>query len=427
MKKLYDFYCLKSIWEFIKTNNDNMKKESKGLFRILSIDGGGIRGILPGQIMVALEEKIQQKTGDKNARIADYFDLIAGTSTGGILSCAYTCPGEDGRPKFSAQEAVDIYLEFGNSIFSTPLMQKITSVIGLFGPKYPPFVLEKLLKEKLGDAKLSESLSNIIIPSFTLDDGDTKFFTSSDAKKNKKDYFMWEVARSTSAAPTYFPAASAGNLRDQMKGFIDGGVFANNPTMCALVEAYKVDVDLHRKYHIEAKGIAGMSKGNSVLENVFVLSLGTSNHETRYPFEKHAGKGVLGWIKPLIDIMMSGVSETVAYQTEQLFRLLRIQQAETMLDSLPSDGTGAVEIIREEIFEVLRYAQDAKKYHKEGDAILMHEPRPQYIRIEPDVGNANPDMDDASKGNLQLLKEAGAAAAKKHDKWLDLAAEQLIR
>ncbi|MFK7949829.1 MAG: patatin-like phospholipase family protein [Saprospiraceae bacterium] len=404
-----------------------MKKESKGLFRILSIDGGGIRGILPGQIMVALEEKIQKRTRNPTARIADYFDLIAGTSTGGILSCAYTCPDKDGRPKFTAKEAVDIYLEFGDSIFSTPVVQKVTSIAGLFGPKYPPFVLENLLKEKLGDAKLSQALSNIIIPSFSLDDGDTKFFTSSDAKKNKKDYFMWEVARSTSAAPTYFPAASAGNLRDHMKGFIDGGVFANNPTMCALVEAYKVDVDLHRKYHVESKGIAGMQPDNSMLSNVFVLSLGTSNHEGNYPFDKYADKGVLGWIKPLIDIMMSGVSETVAYQVEQLFRLLRIQQTEMMLDSLPSDGTGAIEIIREELFEVLRYAQDAKKYSKEGDAILMYEPRPQYIRIEPDVGNANSAMDDASKKNLQLLKEAGAAAAKKHDKWLDLVVEQIIQ
>ena len=135
----------------------------------------------------------------------------------------------------------------------------------------------------------------------------------------------------------------------------------------------------------------------------------------------------MGWIKPLIDIMMSGVSETVAYQAEQLFRLLRIQQTEAMLDSLPSDGTGAMEIIREELFEVLRYAQDAKKYHKEGEAILLYEPRPQYVRIQPDVGRANPAMDDASKDNLQLLKEAGAAAAKKHDKWLDLVVEQVIR
>lgn len=403
-----------------------MKKKSKKLFRILSIDGGGIRGILPGQILASLEKKLQVATGDPDARIADFFDLIAGTSTGGILGCAYTCPGKDGRPKFTAQEAVDIYLDFGDSIFATPMLQKLSSVIGLIGPKYPPFVLENLLKEKMGDVKLSDALSNLIIPAFNLDDGDTKFFTSSDAKKSKKDYFLWEVARATSAAPTYFPASNAGNLRDKMKGFIDGGVFANNPTMCALVEAYKVDVDLHRKHHIESRGIGGFTPGSSVLENVFVLSLGTSNHDAAYPFEDYADRGMVTWIKPLIDIMMSGVSETVAYQVEQLFRLLRVQQVEGALDNLESDGTGAVEAIREELFEILKVAEDAKEYHSNGISVAHIEPKPQYIRIDPDVSPANADMDDATPKNLKLLAEAGKRAAEKYDKWLDVAVQHLI-
>ena len=403
------------------------RKSSSKLFRILSIDGGGIRGILPGQIMVSLERKLRKATGNDDARISDYFDLIAGTSTGGILGCAYTCPDENGRPKFTAEEAVDIYMEFGDSIFSTPFMQKVTSVVGLFGPKYPPFVLENLLKEKLGDIKLSDALTNLIIPAFTLDDGDTKFFTSSDARSNKKDYFMWEVARSTSAAPTYFPAAFTGNLRDAMKGFIDGGVFANNPTMCALVEAYKVDVDLHRKYHVEtAKGVSEPVFSNSFLDNVFVLSLGTSNHDAKYPFEKHAEKGMVTWIKPLIDIMMSGVSETVAYQVEQLFRLLRVQQAEARLSNLEADWTGEMQDTKDELFKILSYAQDAKVYRKKGEDVMMLDPKPQYIRINPDVGNADGRMDNASKKNLDLLKKAGEAAAAKHDKWLDVVVEQLI-
>ena len=87
--------------------------ETKKLTKILSIDGGGIRGVIPGQILVRLEEKL--KTLDKNphARIADYFDLIAGTSTGGILTCLYLCPesAKSKRPRFSAQDAVDLYLD----------------------------------------------------------------------------------------------------------------------------------------------------------------------------------------------------------------------------------------------------------------------------------------------------------------------------
>ncbi len=71
-----------------------MAKTKQKLTRILSIDGGGIRGIIPGQILVILEEKLKKATANENARIADYFDLIAGTSTGGILACAYLCPDQ---------------------------------------------------------------------------------------------------------------------------------------------------------------------------------------------------------------------------------------------------------------------------------------------------------------------------------------------
>ena len=78
--------------------------------RILSIDGGGIRGIMPGQILVALEQKLKEKSGDQESRIANFFDLVAGTSTGGILTCLYLCPKEPGstQAKFSASEAVDL-------------------------------------------------------------------------------------------------------------------------------------------------------------------------------------------------------------------------------------------------------------------------------------------------------------------------------
>ena len=85
--------------------------------RILSIDGGGIRGILPGIVLVHLEEKLQEKTGNEDMRLADVFDLMAGTSTGGILTLTYLMPDENNRPKFTAQKAVDLYLEKGGKIF----------------------------------------------------------------------------------------------------------------------------------------------------------------------------------------------------------------------------------------------------------------------------------------------------------------------
>jgi patatin-like phospholipase/acyl hydrolase len=75
--------------------------------KILAIDGGGIRGIIPGQVLIALEREVRRQSGNSEARLADYFDFFAGTSTGGILTCLYLCPDPDdpGRALFSAEEA----------------------------------------------------------------------------------------------------------------------------------------------------------------------------------------------------------------------------------------------------------------------------------------------------------------------------------
>jgi len=128
-----------------------MAKTKQKITRILSIDGGGIRGIIPGQILVILEEKLKAKTGNPDARIADYFDLIAGTSTGGILTCAYLIPGQDNsgeeiRPKFSATQVVDLYLKRGGDIFSVSMGHKIRTAGGLLDEKYPAKQLEKAIE-----------------------------------------------------------------------------------------------------------------------------------------------------------------------------------------------------------------------------------------------------------------------------------------
>ena len=128
------------------------------LTRILSIDGGGIRGIIPGQVLVALENKLKERSQNPNARIADFFDLVAGTSTGGILTCIYLCPdlgGDPARPLFSAEEAVELYMERGDEIFSVSLWQKIRSAGGALDEIYDAAELEETLDDYLGELKLS--------------------------------------------------------------------------------------------------------------------------------------------------------------------------------------------------------------------------------------------------------------------------------
>lgn len=120
--------------------------------RILSIDGGGIRGILAGQILVMLERILQKETRKADARIAEYFDLIAGTSTGGILACILLAPdGSKKRPRFSAAEAVDLYLERGDEVFDLSLWQRFKSGGGLLDEKYSADGLMEALKDYFGD------------------------------------------------------------------------------------------------------------------------------------------------------------------------------------------------------------------------------------------------------------------------------------
>lgn len=334
------------------------------LTRILSIDGGGIRGVLPGQIIVALEKKLQQKSGNANARIADYFDLFAGTSTGGILTCLYLCPDSNNisRPKFTAQEAVNLYLLNGGEIFKSNVAQKVLSVSGIADEKYSAKSLEQSLQNYFGETRLSELLKPCIITSYDIFNRTTHFFTQHDAKqKEGYDYLLREVARATSAAPSYFEPALVHSISEVSYPLIDGGIFANNPAMCAYAEAR----DLFYNGYPERKN-----------DEIFILSIGTGTIKKQYDYKKAKDWGALGWVSPIIDMMMSGVSETVDYQLRKLFEAF----------GMPNN----------------------------------------YIRIMPELGMASPEMDDASPSNLIALKEAGISSAEKFDDELEKIAELLL-
>jgi uncharacterized protein len=333
-----------------------MANSTQKLTRILSIDGGGIRGIIPGQILVKLEEKLKKATSNENARIADHFDLVAGTSTGGILTCAYLCPDLKGetntlRPKYTAEQVVGLYLERGDEIFNIPFKHRIRTSGGLLDEKYPADELEEALNDYFGDTKLSQLLRPCLITSYDIKRRQGHFFTQHDARKNEGwDYFVKDVARATSAAPTYFECSKVKSFTNINYPLIDGGVFVNNPALCAYAE-------VHNEFEVTAKDMA-------------ILSIGTGYEKQSYNYNQAKDWGMLGWIKPLISIMMSGVSEVVDYQLRQIYS-----------------------------------AVNAPK---------------QYLRINTEFPiNVNSDMDDASQANLNALKELGSETAQIFDDQLD--------
>jgi uncharacterized protein len=271
-------------------------------FRILSIDGGGIRGLIPAQVLTVLETKLQKASGNPDVCIADYFDLVAGTSTGGILTCLYLYPGINGRPRYKATDAVEFYLENACAIFDITLFQRIKSVDGILDELYPCKGLESMLKEKMGDTKLSELIKPCLIPAYDIEKRAAYFFTQLDAQKySYRDFLLRDVARATSAAPTYFECAKIDSLSNVTYSLVDGGVFANNPTLCAYAEARKI-------------GFKPTAK------QMVILSLGTGDVKTPYCYEQVKDWGGLQWVSPIIDILMSGTVEVADYQLMQMFK-----------------------------------------------------------------------------------------------------------
>jgi patatin-like phospholipase/acyl hydrolase len=234
-----------------------------------------------------IEEGLRAKTG-RDVILADYFDMIAGTSTGGILTGLLLH-----LERYSAQKAIKLYTERGKEIFS----KSRRSICGLVIPKYSTRGIDSALADVFGDRKLSELSRDCLITAYDLNDCKAAFFRRSDARDDtKRDYLLRDVARATSAAPTYFYKKKM----DDGKRFIDGGVFANNPSLCALV-----DVIYFNKIE---------------LKDIFVLSIGTGEEplKKKQLKHKHFSFGVDVALQS-IGIMLNSAEHVVHTQMENLF------------------------------------------------------------------------------------------------------------
>lgn len=207
--------------------------------RILSLDGGGIRGIITCVILKYIEEQLQ-KQDNPNAKLGDYFDLIAGSSTGGLLAAILLFPDNSKKARFSVQEALDLYAKKGDTIFNVSLWEHIINPFGLFNEKISQKNIEKQLDEVFGKLELKDFIKPCLITSYDIGKRNAKFFTSHDAKESLQNFYVKDICRATSAAPTYFEPAKIKSLYGQDFTLIDGGVYANNPALCAYAEARKI-------------------------------------------------------------------------------------------------------------------------------------------------------------------------------------------
>jgi patatin-like phospholipase/acyl hydrolase len=241
--------------------------------------------------------------------------MIAGTSTGGILSCIYLVPGDDGNAKYSAQDAVDLYIKNGQTIFDRTTAQKISSVGGILHQKYSQDALYELLTTYFGDVTLNQLIKPSLITSYDITDRRAIFFTSADAREdNIYNFYVRDVARATSAAPTYFSPAHIESLNKQIFSLVDGGMFANNPALCAYAEARKLEFS--KLFNNPEK------KDKPTAADMIIVSMGTGSVKKQYHYDDFKYAGEIKWLEPVIDVLMSGNSETVAYQLTQMYLTL---------------------------------------------------------------------------------------------------------
>ncbi|KAJ9674475.1 hypothetical protein PVL29_023808 [Vitis rotundifolia] len=310
----------------------------ENLVTILSIDGGGIRGIIPGVILNFLESELQKLDGE-DARIADYFDAIAGTSTGGIVTAIkykkkkksnITTPNEKKRLMFSAKDIKTFYLEHCPKIFPQdsnicPFAHATNVMKALTGPKYNGKYLHSIITEKLGDVRMHQTLTNVVIPTFDIKRLQPTIFSTYQVMNNPSlDALLSYVCLGTSAAPTYLPAHyfetkdSTGKTREF--NLIDGAVAANNPALIAIREATR-DTNQRSSDFFPVEP--------TEYSRFLVLSLGTGSAkaEEKYDAGDAAKWGVLGWLTssgstPLLDVFTRASSDMVDFHLSVVFQAL---------------------------------------------------------------------------------------------------------
>ena len=250
-------------------------------FQVLALDGGGVRGIFTAALLAGIEE-------DVGAPVIEHFDLVVGTSTGGIIALAL---GAGLTPR----EILHFYVGERHLIFARP---RLTSVRRLFRAKYRSDGLEAALRRVFGERLLGESRLPLVIPAYNLGENAVYLFKTPHHPRLKRDFRdpMWAVAMATAAAPTYFPAF---RLPGAQVRLVDGGVWANNPAMVGVTEA--------------------VSMFGCALSEIRVLSVGTTTSLAPRPSQlDHAGlvRWALG--TNVVEVLLAGQSAGAFAQVQHL-------------------------------------------------------------------------------------------------------------
>lgn len=324
--------------------------------RVLSLDGGGVRGWFLVSFLVKLEKKLQDQEGNPNLRIQDVFDVFIGTSAGGIIAGLLNLP-----QRFSAEEIFTFFVQNLNNIFEKSWFSSLKS---LEKPKYSAKGLIKLSSEKVGKLRLSEIKKKLIFTTFdlltcspmiisntylaiepfksnTLSQSNNKVNVDNKVTYTVEDFCLGDVLLATASAPTYFPPANVVSLSNNKYSFIDGGVIANNPALLGAL----------------------LNKD----EDTFLLSLGTGDEKKLYETSKIENGGQLDWILPLINILFASASDVTTWQCQSLLgpQFIRwnppLINTSTDLDDISAANLAAMQTDFEKYIRSEKFEQELDK------------------------------------------------------------------
>ncbi|KAK6937533.1 Patatin-like phospholipase domain [Dillenia turbinata] len=264
--------------------------------RVLTIDGGGTSAIVSGAALIHLEHQIQAVTADSNARIADYFDVFAGTGIGAILAALLIADNGSGRPLFTARDAVKFLTENHSQMFKLsstgfPLRRKRR-----FSGKCLDKVLKEAFKKNEKALTLKDTCKPLLVPCYDLKSSAPFVFSKADASESASfDFELWKVCRASSSTPSVFKPFQLTSVDGKTSCLaVDGGLVMNNPTAAAVTHV------LHNKRDFPAV--------NGV-EDLLVMSLG--NGPLTVPSKAKVRRNGECSTSSVIDIVLDGVSETV--------------------------------------------------------------------------------------------------------------------
>lgn len=244
------------------------------------MDGGGIRGIVPSVVLVALQERLTRP-------VADYFDVIAGTSTGGLVAAALCAPGDGATPRYTPTDILRLYTDRCRQIFHRSLLHTVVSLDGLRRPKYPASGMNQFLLDVFGDLTLAQARTLLMLVTYDIERRRPFVLCSARALEDEaKNFLVRDACRATTAAPTFFPPATVTSLDGTVRHFVDGGVCSNDPTLPAFVEADQ-----------EFPG-----------RPVMLVSLGTGNLTESMDLRSARHWGAIGWATRILEVLTDGQS-----------------------------------------------------------------------------------------------------------------------